>query len=692
MTRLYVVAARAHDFAKVQDWLDMLDASGADVRLLTVERHRNDAGGGGARPELFLPTLAKRKSRLRKRLIRKAARACAVVAPKRLRLLLSLRYGTLPAGQETEAAHYIALSDRVAWPESWAKAKRKTYVVVSPPDAAEHLATRGRHEISRRYADLINRMRTGRLSPATGTTRSEWRFLVTDPRVRRLGFDMGDYPSDAIRLATHAFPEAAQSILDLADAQHDGKPTTVEHDAAQEIVSLSQVGDSSDSTMASAARLGAAADAAYESGDLDRAVSLFTHLLTLVFHPRLHTSSASSPIVENPEEWLAPIRRSKIRRDILSRALPRTSSTVGGGQPPRVTILRGSYPGFSRPVVDAAEDAAFDTVAVIPGDEDRLMAGVGPNRDVVRILLGLDTEPSWEWLATAERSTHLFIDWADRAAAVALSRCSADRIVLRIHSADLLSCWVHLLPLDRVDEIIVVSEPMADLVRRVVDVPVATPIRTLPNLIDVERLDRPKGPAACRTVAVVGWAQKVKDPLWALEVLAFLRRSDPAWRLVFVGNDFDARGTREVQEYAARFRQRMLEDDVRGGVEFVGYTHDLPSVFQGVGFVLSSSLRESFGVALMEGIASRAVPVVRDWPTFRPVDAARRVTDPQWVVEQPQEAADAILRRSDESDRAAAGASAREWLQSRVATADVTQRYLETITGRAKVEAGAQTP
>ena len=56
-----------------------------------------------------------------------------------------------------------------------------------------------------------------------------------------------------------------------------------------------------------------------------------------------------------------------------------------------------------------------------------------------------------------------------------------------------------------------------------------------------------------------------------------------------------------------------------------------------IGFVLSTSDDESFHVAPAEGMASRAVPVVRHWP------GAQTIYDTRWLHRGPAQMAAAIL-------------------------------------------------
>src|SRR5699024_6036189 len=115
-------------------------------------------------------------------------------------------------------------------------------------------------------------------------------------------------------------------------------------------------------------------------------------------------------------------------------------------------------------------------------------------------------------------------DWAGKAALVAALHAPARaRFVLRVHSVDLLRPWLHLIDWRRVDELICVNPAAARLVHDLVGAHLsAERVHVLPPLIDVARFDRAQTVDTSKTLCMVGWAQRVKDPLWALDVLAKL--------------------------------------------------------------------------------------------------------------------------------------------------------------------------
>ena len=158
---------------------------------------------------------------------------------------------------------------------------------------------------------------------------------------------------------------------------------------------------------------------------------------------------------------------------------------------------------------------------------------------------------------------------------------------------------------------------------------------------------------------MVGWAQRVKDPLWTLDVLSQLRATDPRWRLLLIGRDFNSRAHAGAMAYRDEFRERAAADDVRDGLVYVGYTTDLPEALRDAGFVISASRREGFPVGPTEGAASGAVPIMRDWPMYASYEGARGVFPAPWVVQRPEEAVERILAFADPERRDEEGAAAR---------------------------------
>jgi glycosyltransferase involved in cell wall biosynthesis len=256
------------------------------------------------------------------------------------------------------------------------------------------------------------------------------------------------------------------------------------------------------------------------------------------------------------------------------------------------------------------------------------------------------------------------------------------RLVIRVHSIEAFSHQPHMMDWSRVADLVFVGAHVRDfMLRAVPTMASAGRVHVLPNAMRLTRFSLPKRAAASRTVAMVGWGQKVKDPVWAVEVLARLRAVDEQWRLMLIGRDFADSQTTSGAVYRAQFRERIRRDDVRDGVVFVPFTDELPEILRDAGFVINASLRESFGVGLCEGAASAAVPVVRNWPVYAAYGGAGAMFPADWVVADVDEAVQRVLEHSVDAVRLTTGAAARRHVVETFDWPAVAPTYRETLLG-----------
>ena len=430
-----------------------------------------------------------------------------------------------------------------------------------------------------------------------------------------------------------------------------------------------------------------ATDAALAAGDLPLAARRLTRTLSVLFHRELHADNETTPLVEDPAGFLAPWRASATHA-LVSTPAPRASEPAREpGERPRALVLPGSYGRFAAPVVQALRAEA--DVDVLDLASRPFMTGLGVREELVLARLseaaGHPLEPDEELRERMAAADVVFVDWADRGSVLATMQVpDGVRLVLRIHSMDALSPWIHLLDWSRIDDLILVSPHLADIVvAQLGERLERTRVHVVPHAVDTTRFVADKdGPHAQRTLAVIGWAQRVKDPLWALEVLARLRQDDPAWRLRLIGTDFMRARARSAQDYALNFRQRLSDEDVVDAVEFVEYTDDVPATLRDVGFIVSASVRESFGLGLVEGAASGSIPVVRDWPLVRRHGGPRTIFPADWVVDDVEAAVARIRAHSSPDDWATGSEDARAKVMELFAHDDTDARYREIVLGR----------
>ncbi len=644
--------------------------------LQKVSRHRFTViRERGRRAEHLGP--AGRPGRLRRRLDRAedvALRTCRKTAPHVLPGPFAAR--VLPAADH-EGVEFLAHSDTVialdAVARAWSVAAGRESVPVSHLHALTlAAAARGRvtsHQHARAVARSAEALAdlpadSPHLPPADVWAMAAWR-LIRAVRVAEA--------RTVLAAARHHFPDCHDSSgLDL-----------LEHLA--EAIGEARL---SPAAGAAAERAMAVADAALAEGDIDRTVFLTECAAEVLLSPEVQANVAEPPLIRDPQGLVAPLAGSRTWH-LLTGPAP-ASEAAGAprrGTRPDVLVLPGAYPKFARVVAEALAEDADVTVLPLAELERRFShTAVSPLEIRERLLRSMGRDPGVRPdIAEAFRGRDIvFADWADKGAVLAsLFAPREARLVVRFHGVDSLALWQFLVDWTRVTDIVFVSRHLQTSVERTLGDRIAhTRKHIIDNGVEVDRFDRPSLPEADRTLGMVGWAQKVKDPLWAVELLARLRQQDPTWRLLLIGNDFPVSQARISEDaYARRFRQRVLEPDVAGAVEYVGYTHNLPRHAARVGFAISASLRESSHIGAVELVAGGALPVFRNWPVYAPISGTASLFGEEWTVNDLDAAAARILAHADPGVRASAAEEARSRVRRHFSARDTTEDYRRILLG-----------
>ncbi len=398
--------------------------------------------------------------------------------------------------------------------------------------------------------------------------------------------------------------------------------------------------------------------------------------MRLLFHRGLHTSRTLSPLAQSPDEWLSALHSSALYRALQPSGRRRRKWWVTR-RPTVASVTSGSF--FLGPVEEAALGAGMSVSSLSLADL------VNPRPALSALLaervVGL-VDPAVEPLVlpgVLGGVDVVFVDWADEAAVWASVRLpvSGPRLVVRLHSVEAVSAAVHVVDWSRVDRLVFVSEFLRRLTHAVVP---AT--RSVESVVVSHGVVSAgvgvKSAGAWSTLGLVGWGQVVKDPLFAVEVLALLRQRDPQrnWRLRLIGREL-REGIRSWEsDYADEFERRVADPLLAGAIEMTGFADDVTAALDGVGFILSTSMRESMHLGLYEGILSGAVPVVRDWPVVAPWGGARELFPADWIVDTPEQAADRVLSVADPEVQ---GTMAAEWARAHSSVKKAATGYVKAL-------------
>jgi glycosyltransferase involved in cell wall biosynthesis len=385
-----------------------------------------------------------------------------------------------------------------------------------------------------------------------------------------------------------------------------------------------------------------------------RAAAAVSKAWSLASNRVLHFDRLSSPLIEDPAAFLAPFRESCAARKLSEpRGRLTPAAPAPTDRPLRLLVTTFINDNFLGEILDHYRAMPNVEVRFLDLNEDpvtRPLARTGSS--VIEHLLAGESSygakietwlrPYLDWADT------VFVDWCQVTAALfTLNDPGTARIIIRLHSFEAYNFWPHLVDFSRVDDVVFVSDHMRDLCTVVL--PRLTEaggprLWVIDNAMDLQRFPRSKSADARFNLGLVGFSAVAKDPRWAIEVLRGLRERDERYRLTLIGSNFNSRPTKAAKDYGKLFNRDLAELEPLGAVRRYGQTDDVPAALQEVGVILSTSVRESFHCGLVEGAASGAVPVVRDWPFFagKP-HGARTLFPADWVVATPEEAVERIL-------------------------------------------------
>ncbi|MGW1522446.1 glycosyltransferase family 1 protein [Streptomyces sp. NPDC001588] len=464
--------------------------------------------------------------------------------------------------------------------------------------------------------------------------------------------------------AALALTEAASKISDLAL-----KAELLDEAVMQEIKKGSSPRDPG---KAVAAQL-SYADAEFADGRLETAAEALNRALFLGFHRVLHIDQLSSPLAKDAAGYVAPLYRSKAMQAVSrprGRRVP--ASPAPADRPLRLLVTTsandnflhlirehlGNHRGVELRYLDLAESKHLKRISWAAKRMlvDRLSDGTSDYQEEVERLM----RPHLDWADT------VFLEWAAGPAGMLTTIDPGDtRVIVRLHSYEAFTRWPHLTDFSRVDDLVFVAPHVRDLTTSLVPMlrgEQAPRFHVLDNAMDLSGFNRPKPAEARFNLGLIGISQVAKDPKWAVDVLERVRKHDERYRLILVGGDMDPKTSRATREYLREFEKELAPLEESGAVVRLGPTDDVPSKLVDIGTILSSSVREGCHVGVMEGAASGAVPVVRDWPFYAGKPNSARTLYPEgWVVGSPEEAAERILKTTaTEEAWRSAGESATE--------------------------------
>jgi glycosyltransferase involved in cell wall biosynthesis len=247
------------------------------------------------------------------------------------------------------------------------------------------------------------------------------------------------------------------------------------------------------------------------------------------------------------------------------------------------------------------------------------------------------------------------------------SKRPGQRLVVRFHRMELETSFPGEVELERVDAMVFVARHVLEQACERFGWDAGDPrLWVVPNGIEPAALQAPKLPGARFTLATIGYVPRLKRLDRALDVLDLLRLHDERYRLLVKGRapweyEWMAGRAEERRYFAEVLRRVERSPNLRRAVSFEPFGEDVTAFLRQAGWIVSTSEVEGHSLALAEGMASGAVPVVLERA------GAGEQYEARWLHADAEAAARSILAVQErgegqqEGERAAAFAERWSW-------------------------------
>lgn len=221
-----------------------------------------------------------------------------------------------------------------------------------------------------------------------------------------------------------------------------------------------------------------------------------------------------------------------------------------------------------------------------------------------------------------EKKSEELLQWADiiicewalgNAVYYSQRKLPHQKIIIRLHLQERNTEYPKHINYDNVSAIIFVGQHILDECIRKFNIPREITY-LIPNIIDVEKFNKPKFGDSNFVLGIVGIVPLRKRIDLAFETLKCLHKIDKRYTLRIKGaspasyrwvwNDSEERA------YYEKVYRDINSSDLRYSVIFDPPGNDVDKWFQSVGYILSPSDFESFHVAPAEGMASGTIPII----------------------------------------------------------------------------------
>jgi len=233
------------------------------------------------------------------------------------------------------------------------------------------------------------------------------------------------------------------------------------------------------------------------------------------------------------------------------------------------------------------------------------IAEFAKHRYSVRFFESGDTNQMHELMRWSDIS---WFEWCTNLAVAGSQLPKVCKNIIRLHRYEAYEQWPQQVNWANIDLLITIGNSFTKdaLISSVPDIESQTSMVAVANGVNLEKfafINRPRG----KNIAFLANLRMVKNPAFVLQCVQKLHYIDPEYRLFFGGIFADP----ALEQYLRHMVNVLALDDV---VFFDGWQADINSWLEDKHYIVSTSIIESQGMGLLEGMACGLKPVIHNFP------------------------------------------------------------------------------
>lgn len=295
----------------------------------------------------------------------------------------------------------------------------------------------------------------------------------------------------------------------------------------------------------------------------------------------------------------------------LSKGPVRPSAAGEADFPRPARPLPAASPAASSPAKRASAAARKMVLCCLPNMDNFVSDIISAFSPEIQIQKAVSTD-----LGQFQKALHgvdlVWLEWGNQLAQALTTQGAAwlkgKRVLLRIHSYEVLDGLADAIDYSLVDDLIFVAPHIRDilLARKPEIKKQVKRIHVIPNGVDLARFRLVKRQPGFN-IAYLGSINFKKDPMVLLQAFQALHARDSRY-LLHVG------GGVEQARYHFAMANFEEQNNLAGAVRRYGRINDVPAWLEPMNYIICSSLMEGHPVGLLEAMATGCQPLIYAWP------------------------------------------------------------------------------